>query len=407
MRLYHRLNYDGEFLALLKDGQVGLNNAAEMKRHQSLRREYEDHLKRIISLQYGFRPAQPRPATWVTTMFLHGGIGHLIGNMIFLWLIGCLIEYGCRRWLFVMIYGVGGLAATGFFWILNMNSLIPLIGASGAISGIMGAFTVLYGFKRVRIFLNLGFYFNYLKFPAIVMLPLWIGNEIFQMFTNQGSSVAYAAHLGGLLGGALLAVFARRIPGLLDMEGFEDAQDDPVAPILEKALEHMGRLEFTESRKLLVSADALRPDDRVILKHLFTIDRHTPDTSQFHQTSQKLMTSLCQAPETYIEAHQVYQEYIQMARPVKLTPHLVLSLSRVFCEIDQLEDAQRLISLLSKKRPDLDQIPATLLRLARLQAEKGNRTAQKACLDQICKQYPQSSEARIAKQELKPNVALG
>jgi membrane associated rhomboid family serine protease len=407
LQLYHWLNFDGEFLELLKHNRAGVENPAEIKRHQSLRQEYEDLQKRIVSLQYGFRPAQHRAVTLLTTMFLHGGIGHLIGNMVFLWLIGCLIEHGCRRWLFAIIYGLGGLAATWFFWILNMNSLVPLIGASGAISGVMGAFTVLYGFKRVRIFLNLGFYFNYLKFPAIVILPLWIGNEAFQMISNPGSSVAYAAHLGGLLAGSLLALLARRIPGLLDMEGFEDAQDDPVGPMLEKALEHMGKLEFTESRKLLLAAEKLRPDDRVILAHLFTIDRQEPEASRFHRTSQKLLMTLCREPGTYIEAHQIYQDYIRLAHPVKLAASLYLSLCRVFCEIGELKDAQRLLTFLSKKRPDMEQIPATLFKLAELQAEKGNRAAQKACLHHLCGQYPQSSEARIAKQQFSSNASMG
>lgn len=400
MMLYQMLNFDAPFLALLKSGEIGLDDPYEKDRHESLRLEYDALQERIVSLHYGFRPARPRAETWLTTMFLHGGTGHLVGNMIFLWLIGCMIEYGCRRWLFVVIYGLGGLAATGFFWLLNMDSLIPLIGASGAIAGIMGAFTVLYGFKRVRIFLNLGFYFNYLKFPAIVMLPLWIGNEVFQMVTNEGSGVAYAAHLGGLLGGSALACLARRVPNLLDMEGFEDAQDDPVQPMVEKALEHMGKLEFSEARALLVRAEALQPEDTVILKHLFTIDSQEPEAQDFQRTSQKLLDTLCKQEETYDEAHRVYRDYVRAARPPKLGIRMYLLLCRVFCEIGKLDDAQRLVSVLVKKRPELEEIPALLLKLAGLHAKSGNHQTRLACLNCVAKKYPMSSEARIAKKQL-------
>jgi len=404
IRLYHELNFDADFSGRLERGEIGPDDILEKERHATLRAEFENLQRQIVSLQYGFRPARHSAITWLTTMFLHGSTGHLVGNMIFLWLIGCMIEYGCRRWLFVIIYGLGGLAATSFFWMLNMDSLVPLIGASGAIAGIMGAFTVLYGLKHVRIFLNLGFYFNYLKFPAIVMLPLWIGNELIQMVTSEGSHVAYAAHLGGLFGGAALAYLARHIPNLLDWEGFEDAQDDPVQPMVETALDHMGRLEFAEARKLLVAAEALQPEDDVILKHLFTIDRQEPGSSRFHRTSQKLLKALCKRPDTYAEAFKIYREYIQSARPAKLGVPSYLLLCRVFCEIEKLEDAQRLISALVKNRPELNELPAMLLKLAALHGKNGNHNARQVCLKCVCKQYPASSEARIAKQQLAATI---
>lgn len=396
----YQLNFDAGFLSIVEKGELEFKTADDRRRHRWLRRDFDALQARILSFEYGFRPAKPRMETWLTTMFLHGGMGHLLGNMLFLWLIGCMIEYGCRRWLFVVIYGIGGFAATGFFWLLNMDSLIPLIGASGAIAGIMGAFTVLYGFKKVRIFLNLGFYFNYLKFPAIIMLPLWLGNEIFQMVTNEGSGIAYAAHLGGLLGGSTLALVLRPIPNLLDMEGFEDAQDDLVQPKIEKALDHMGRLEFDDARTLLMEADGLQPEDEVILKHLFAIDRLDPGKPRYHETSKKYLNTLCNNPQTYAQAHTIYREYIKAARPAKLGGTIYLKLSRAFCEIGKLDDAQRLVSVLAKRCAGLEEVPALLLKLAGLYAKKVNNQARKACLVSICRQYPMSAEASIAKQQL-------
>lgn len=400
IRLYRSLIFDKAFLDRLADGELGSGDIVQRNNHQTLREEYQQHLDKVVSLQYGFRPAQHRMETWVTTMFLHGGVGHLLGNMLFLWLIGCLIEYGCRRWLFAVIYLLGGFAATGLFWFLNADSLIPLVGASGAISGIMGAFAVFYGFKRVRVFLNLGFYFNYLKFPAIVMLPFWIGNELFQMVTNAGSHVAYAAHLGGLVGGSALAFVLTRIPHLLDEEGFEGAEDDPVQPMVEKALEHMGRLEFGKARELLTAAEALQPGDEVVLNHLFTIDRQSPDAPQFHATSQKLLDCLCRRPESHEKAYKIYREYIKAARPAKLGAAMYLLLCRVFCDIGKLDDAKRLVSVLAKKRPDLNEIPSLLLKLAGAYAHEGDRQSRKVCLSYLCKHFPLSSEAQMAKQQL-------
>ncbi len=400
MWLYHRLIFDRGFLDAMAAGAIGPDDILAKSRHDSLRTEYQERLDKVVSLQYGFRPARPRMVTWVTTMFLHGGIGHLVGNMIFLWLIGCLIEYGCRRWLFAVIYFLGGFSATGLFWILNADSLVPLVGASGAISGIMGAFAVFYGLKRVNVFLNLGFYFNYLKFPAIVMLPFWIGNEAFQMVTNDGSHVAYAAHLGGLIGGSALSFVLGKVPRLLDHEGFEGVEDDPVQPLIEKALAHMGRLEFSEARELLTEAGDLEPENLVVLRHLFTIDRQQPEAPQFHATTRKLLDGLCRRSEDHQEAHKLYRTYIETAKPPRLSAAVYLMLCRIFCDIGKLDDAQRLISVLVKKRPDLNEIPAMLMKLAGFHDRSGNHKSRNACLTCICKQYPLSSEAQIAKQQL-------
>lgn len=397
--LYHRLELDTPFQDLLEKGQLAYGHSNKKKSHQVLRREYNHLKENIVSLHYGFRPARPRLETWLTSTFLHGGIGHLFGNMVFLWIIGCLIEYGCRRWLFLVIYGLGGLAATGFYWLLNTQSLVPSIGASGAIAATMGAFTVLYGLKRVRVFLTLGFYFNYLKFPAIAMLPLWIGNEAFQMVFDEGSHIAYAAHLGGLMGGAAIAFALQRIPNLLDLEGFEDAGEDTVQPMIEKALEHMGRLEFAEARALLISAAESQGDDEAVLKHLYIIDRQDPSSDNFHRTSQRLMESLCRHPDTYADAFKIYREYIKLATPARLSDRIYLLLCQVFCDMGKSEDAHRLLAHLVKKRPALEKLPLMLLKVADLHAKR-NPKARAACLKCICSKYPMSAEARIARQKL-------
>jgi membrane associated rhomboid family serine protease len=398
--LFRQMEYDAAFLDLVENGELAYGDSNEKKRHQVLRQEYHSLKKKVVSWYYGFRPARPRIETLFTAMFLHGGVGHLVGNMVFLWIIGCLIEYGCRRWLFLVIYGLGDLAATGFYWLLNAQSLVPSIGASGAIAGAMGAFTVLYGLKRVRVFLTLGFYFNYMKFPAIVMLPLWIGNEAFQMVFDKGSHVAYAAHLGGLIGGAAIALILQRIPNLLDLEGFEDAGDDTTQPMIEKALAHMGRLEFSEARALLIAAAERQGDDEAVLKHLYIIDRQDSASDNFHRTSQRLMESLCRQPETYGEAFKVYREYIKLARPARLNDSVYLQLCRVFCDMGKSEDAHRLLAHLVKQRPALEKLPLLLLKVADLHAAQGNLKAKIACLKCVCSKYPLSAEARIAQQKL-------
>ena len=173
---------DFAFQKKLNNDEIILPSDPQYADWKVLKTEYEHQRSQLISLRYGFRPAYKSFLTAFTYMFLHGSAGHLFGNMVFLWIVGCMLEMGLGRLLYGGLYICGGLIAAGIFWLIYMNSTMPVVGASGAIAGLMGAFAVLFGRKRVKIFYSLGFYFNYLKIPAIILLPVWIGNEFFQLF---------------------------------------------------------------------------------------------------------------------------------------------------------------------------------------------------------------------------------
>lgn len=132
--------------------------------------------------------------------------------------------------------------------------MVPLVGASGAISGLMGLFTVMYGKERINVFYSLGFYFNTIRFPAILLLPFWLGNECYQMLTNTASNVAYAAHLGGLLSGAGFGFINNRFLHLHDPDIFTCDDSDEISPLVDKALQHIGNLELEKGRELLAEA---------------------------------------------------------------------------------------------------------------------------------------------------------
>ena len=393
---YRRLVRDATFLDQLRAGKVVPEKSPEFLKWRQLREDYEARLKKSVTFSYGFRPADTSVASWFTHMFLHGGWEHVIGNMVFLWLIGCLIEYGCRHLFFPMIYFLGGLCATGFFYLLNMNSTLPLVGASGAIAGIMGAFAVFYGFKKVRIFLNLGFYFNYIRFPAIFLLPFWMGNELLQLLMDRFSPVAYAAHFGGLAGGALVAWAALKIPGVIDPGAFESAEEDQSSNVLEKALAHMGRLEFDQARRLLQQLLLQSPDDLAIWRHLHVIDRQNPQALDYHHTTKNLLELLCRQPDTYPTACALFKEYLQTARPPKLPAELYLKASYAFIETGKLDDARRILLTLQKKAPRLANLPMALLKLAQRCMREGDRAGGQQCVRVLSTHYPGAQETRIA-----------
>jgi membrane associated rhomboid family serine protease len=151
----------------------------------------------------------------VTSMFLHGSWMHLLGNMWFLWLFGNNIEDSMTRPRFVAFYLLTGLAAAMAQVLANPDSAVPMVGASGAISGVMGAYLVL--FPRVRVFtmVPLGFFLHSMALPAWVMLIYWAFLQVLGGVTSIGSEgtggVAFWAHLGGFVAGVVLVkVFERR-----------------------------------------------------------------------------------------------------------------------------------------------------------------------------------------------------
>ncbi len=139
-----------------------------------------------------------------SSMFLHGGWGHLIGNMLFLWIYGNNIEDYLGRMKFLIFYLVSGLAAIALYTLFNPGSQVPLVGASGAIAGVMGAYIVLH--PRARITVLILFVFIMIRqFPAKMVLGLWFFYQILMSLagSSTGGGVAWLAHVGGFVFGYL------------------------------------------------------------------------------------------------------------------------------------------------------------------------------------------------------------
>ena len=150
-----------------------------------------------------------------TSMFLHGSWMHLIGNMWFLWLFGNNVEDSMTRGRFVVFYLVCGLAAAALQVVAEPDSVIPMVGASGAISGVMGGYLVLFPRVRVYTLVVLGFFITTVALPAWTMLLYWMAIQLLGGFASivaegEGGGVAFWAHVGGFVAGVVLVkLFAR------------------------------------------------------------------------------------------------------------------------------------------------------------------------------------------------------
>lgn len=153
----------------------------------------------------------------LTSMFLHGGFLHLLGNMWFLWVFGDNIEDQMGHGRFLIFYLLSGVLAGLAHAFTNLNSIVPAIGASGAVSGVMGAYLMLFPGSRVDTLITFGFYWGHMNLPAYAMILYWF---VLQLLSGtlalagpaaQRGGVAWWAHIGGFLAGAVLVwVFRRR-----------------------------------------------------------------------------------------------------------------------------------------------------------------------------------------------------
>jgi len=155
-----------------------------------------------------------QPLNLITSMFLHGSWMHLLGNMWFLWIFGNNVEDSMGHARFVVFYLISGFAAALLQVFMTPTSVVPMVGASGAISGIMGAYVVLYPHVRVFALIPLGFFTTTVALPAWGMLGYWMLLQflgVLQSIGAEGGGVAFWAHVGGFLAGVvLIKLFARR-----------------------------------------------------------------------------------------------------------------------------------------------------------------------------------------------------
>jgi len=180
----------------------------------------------IFLINYGYTPflfldggGQYILPSWIyltpfTSMFLHGGWMHLIGNMLFLWIYGNNIEDFLGPVKFIIFYLISGLAAIALYTLFNPSSQIPLVGASGAIAGVMGAYIVLHPKARVTCLLFFIF-IQFIVLPAKVVLGLWFFYQIVMsvLGSTTGGGVAWLAHVGGFIFGWVVLKIILKITG--------------------------------------------------------------------------------------------------------------------------------------------------------------------------------------------------
>ena len=393
---YEMMN-DREFMDLLEAEKIITPEDFEYQKWKDLRGRIKGILKNLSAEKYGFIPTEHKPVTVLTCMFMHGSFGHLLGNMIFLWLVGCVLEIGLGRFNYIILYLLGGACATALHYSFDMNSTIPIIGASGAIAALMGAYTVAYGKTKINVFYSLGFYFNYTKIYAILLLPMWLGYEIFNLLFYKGSNVAYLAHIGGLIGGAVIGFVSVKLFRKEKHEIFKEEPKDKIQPLMTQALKKIETLDLTGARELIVQVLAIDPENAEALKQLFNIDKLQPDSDEFHKTANRRMTFLCREQGEQKELYNAYQEYCKLVGKPRFSTDLLLRLAVIFAETGETTASKNILQQMIALAPNHPRLPSVLLDIANIGKASQKNDFCAEIIKILHERYPQSTEAAWAK----------
>jgi len=292
------------------------------------RREFAQLRDRLSSFAYGLTPSDPTLKGVVGHMFLHGSWEHLLGNMIFLLLFGLSVELALgARW-FIGLYLLGGLAAGAMHCVVEAGSLVPVIGASGAVSAVMGMFVAVYGVRRLRFFYTLGFAFGEFSAPALLVLPLWLGKEVFGYFFGS-DNIAYWAHFGGLVAGFAATALLIRLRPAEALQVEEDLPPSPEQLALARieSLQNHGKL--LEAGQAAAAAARQHPGSLALIEKSIELSALAPDGEAHHRACLALF-ALAKSPEQdFAPVAQGVRDYLgRTSAPRALTVKICLLLAQ-------------------------------------------------------------------------------
>ena len=210
----------------------------------------------LVVFEYGFRPAHPSLTALFTALFLHAGFMHLFGNMLFLWIYGDNVEHRLGALRYLTAYIVAGVAASSFYGVFDSDSPLPLIGASGAISGVLGCYFIWFPHNRVRMFV---FFFPFMMDTVFVRARLVLGayllldNVLPYVGSRGGGGVAYGAHIGGFLAGLMIALIANRREVAATPSEFATTETAPETSLITDLREAVGRGRYDDAAKMYFS----------------------------------------------------------------------------------------------------------------------------------------------------------
>jgi|GEM_PF-2509088 len=355
--------------------------------------------------RFGLIPGKMnRLYTFFTHIFIHGGIWHLLGNMLFLWVVGCLLEDSWGRIPFLVFYLAGGAFAGLVHCLQDTSSIMPLVGASGAIAATMGAFTVRHFLTKIRFFyfflLILKPYVGTFSLPAFVFLPLWFVGQIalryLDGYLGGGTNVAYMAHIGGFMAG-LTAALAMRITGFEERFLAPSVRRSRVNagvlrdPRFDRACALLERGNREGARSLFARLLDDRPQDIEMIRDIALLYREKgllDDSAALSEKALKLMI----LRENMDEAARLAADLIGAPGELRVNAQHLMRVAKWLTEHEsygQAYDIYRAI-IASNKAPNV--LSKAYVALARLLSDKMNNTRDALALIEEARTIPLDPE---------------
>ncbi|HET8898940.1 MAG TPA: rhomboid family intramembrane serine protease [Rhodanobacteraceae bacterium] len=344
-----------------------------------------------------FKAVEPGRVMW--SMFMHAGYAHLIGNMLFLLMLGMLVEGALGPAWFLGLYLAGGIGAAAVSLAWHWGESGYGLGASGAIAALMGAYCVLWGLRKVRVFYWFFVVFDYVRVPALVLLPFWLGWELFSLWSSPNAHVAFEAHAGGIVSGALLG-FALKKTGHV-RQGFieEDervAQADARNADFDRALHHLGRLEIAPARRLLQDIDAAEPGRLDVLSALYRCARYGGKPAELDAAALRVFAFPAKTQSEWQALKELLDDYLKACRGVpKLPARSLLGLAEPLLRQGGDSTVETLLQGLAQAEPAAPRLAAAWFAFA-LHADEST-ALRKARLQQLVARFPNSPYADKAR----------
>jgi len=343
------IQHDAPFLRALANGEIVKKGEADFDRWQQDRQKFEAKFNTIVSETHTFKPAFPEASDAFTHMFMHGSIMHLVGNMVFLVIVGLVVERLIGSGLYLAAYLTGGLIALGFFTLGNSDSAVPLLGASGAIAGMMGMYAAFFGKQKIPFFYSLGFYFDYIRAPAYLLLIAWMGNEAFQLLTEEGSGVAYLAHFGGLVGGGCMGYLAThfKVVDAVELEWHDEQTKFPWQDEYDRAMAMLGRLDTVKAADAFAKLHRQYPNEAIIQLQYYKSAKYQPESDAYHLSTLALLSGAEESGIPTDQVRTIFNDYLKLAKPKpRLNREQLHQLAPYFLKHGYLEEAMRIVAIL-------------------------------------------------------------
>jgi hypothetical protein len=335
----------------------------------------------------------------VWAMFMHGGLEHLLGNMLFLVVLGLLVEGALGPWWYLGLYVAGGLGASVATVAWHWGDQGLALGASGAIAALMGAYCVIWGLRRIRVFYWFFVVFDYVRVPALVLLPFWLGWQLLNLWLNSGANIGFDAHAGGIAFGAASAWLLRRGGRVRDAFVEEDEREERReghAQAYTQALEHIGKLEISSARRLLERIDADEPGQLHVMVALYRCARYGGTPAQVDAAAGRVLSFDATTSPAIGELKTVLVDYLKACAGVpRIAPGVLLRLARLLWRRGADADAQAVLHAIGRAHPALPALPAAWFAFAMHAPEASPRRRER--LEYLARTFERSEFAPKAR----------